>query len=44
MLIQNRPRRFRLDKNERFQFFWKMEDKDERLGIVEEVLDALVAD
>ncbi|MBD3608944.1 MAG: transcription-repair coupling factor, partial [Gammaproteobacteria bacterium] len=44
MLIQNRPRRFRLDKNERLQFFWQMVDKDERLGIVVEVLDALVAD
>ena len=41
LLIQNRPKRFKLDGNEKLKFFWKMESKDDRLRVLEEVLDIL---
>jgi len=41
MLIQNRPKRFKLDGNEKLKFFWKMENKDDRLRVLEDVLDIL---
>ena len=41
LLIQNRPKRFKLDGNEKLKFFWKMENKNDRLRVLEEVLDIL---
>ena len=41
LLIQNRPKRFKLDGNEKLKFFWKMENKDDRLRVLEDVLDIL---
>ncbi|MBD3671249.1 MAG: transcription-repair coupling factor, partial [Gammaproteobacteria bacterium] len=40
-LIQSRPKRFKLDGNEKLSFFWAMEDKDARLQVLQEVLETL---
>jgi transcription-repair coupling factor (superfamily II helicase) len=40
-LIQNRPKRFKLDGNERLRFFWNMPGKEERLEVLNTVLAEL---